>query len=245
MILDELQTFLFSDDYYITPKLYVKHPTVGEIAKYGEQKYFQYLVGLFTSIPSDLKSFLFDNGIDYEAISDFELFIIISKSMSVEETNILFGDQVNFQSFVPIIAPNGMTVLYDKDNDIVIDQNMHMLFTKYLCDLHGIVKKRDIAGNEFTKKMLIDLDRSDRSIAAKKPYRPFLKPLVSAMVNSAGFKYNHKQVVDLPIAQFLDSVSRIQIISSSTALLHGAYSGFCDTSKLDKSQLNWLRDIKS
>ena len=42
----------------------------------------------------------------------------------------------------------------------------------------------------------------------------------------------------------MDSVQRLQIIESTSALLHGSYSGFADVSKVDKEQFNFMREIK-
>jgi len=41
----------------------------------------------------------------------------------------------------------------------------------------------------------------------------------------------------------MDSVQRLQIYESSTALMKGMYSGFLDTSKINKEELNFMRDI--
>ena len=68
-------------------------------------------------------------------------------------------------------------------------------------------------------------------------------PLVSAMVNSEGFKYNSKEVRNVGLFEFFDSVQRITTIKSSQALLQGGYSGMADLSKVPKESFNWLRDL--
>ena len=49
--------------------------------------------------------------------------------------------------------------------------------------------------------------------------------------------------MDVGIVEFMDSVQRLQVYESSRALLAGSYSGFVDTSKIDKSQFDFMRDI--
>jgi hypothetical protein len=44
--------------------------------------------------------------------------------------------------------------------------------------------------------------------------------------------------------EFFDDVNRLQILVNTDALLHGAYSGMMDTSKIKKSEFNWLRPIE-
>ena len=41
----------------------------------------------------------------------------------------------------------------------------------------------------------------------------------------------------------MDEVQGAQIYTSSIALLQGSYSGMVDTSKIDKKQFNWMRDL--
>ena len=41
----------------------------------------------------------------------------------------------------------------------------------------------------------------------------------------------------------MDSVKRLQVYESSTALLKGVFSGFVDTSKIDKEEFDFMRQI--
>ena len=43
--------------------------------------------------------------------------------------------------------------------------------------------------------------------------------------------------------EFMNQINRVQIIIQADAALGGMYSGFVDTSKLDKTVLDWMRDI--
>lgn len=60
-------------DFKINDKITIHMPSVGDIIDYGEQKYFQ-LVYLFCSTSSDYKAQLDSVGIDWQKISDFEMF---------------------------------------------------------------------------------------------------------------------------------------------------------------------------
>lgn len=71
---DEL-TIYRGEDIYITPKIKVSQPTLSQIQKFGEKKYFNY-IHIFTSVGADLKWQLWDyNKIDYTQISDYDLFV--------------------------------------------------------------------------------------------------------------------------------------------------------------------------
>lgn len=71
---DELKIY-FGCDISIAPKIIVSQPSVYQIAKFGEKKYFN-AVHLLTSVGADLKWQLWDyNQIDYTKIDDYDLFV--------------------------------------------------------------------------------------------------------------------------------------------------------------------------
>ena len=43
--------------------------------------------------------------------------------------------------------------------------------------------------------------------------------------------------------EFMNQINRVQIIVQADAALGGMYSGFVDTKKMDKTVLDWTRDI--
>jgi hypothetical protein len=241
MELDELQIY-FGENYSINNKISIYQPTIGDIVKFGEQHYYS-MAQLLTAIPSDMKSVLWDSGIDYEKISDFELFAMLTKNLTDKDTHLLLGE-INLSAFALYNQKeNGELVLYDTKNDIIIDQRIYHLITDYIRKMHGFRKKIEKSANEFTKKILIQEDRENREINKNKPYKSMLKPLISSMINSEGFKYKLQELRDVGICEFMDSVKRIQTIQQAKILQQGIYCGNIDGSKLFKSELNWLREL--
>lgn len=71
---DELKIYR-GDDIQITPQIIVTQPTIGEIADFGEKRYFS-AVHTLTASGADLKWQLWDYaGVDYTTVEDYELFI--------------------------------------------------------------------------------------------------------------------------------------------------------------------------
>ena len=85
---DQLQLY-FGNDYVINDKLKIKQPTIGEIVDFGEAQYFS-VVHTITAIPSDMKSQLWDIGLDWTELEDFELFIMLAPTLSIDKTKLLF-----------------------------------------------------------------------------------------------------------------------------------------------------------
>ena len=69
---DELKIYRGSD-IYITDKIIVTQPTIGQIEEFEEQKYFSGVCTL-TSVGVDMIYQLTELGIDFTKISDYELF---------------------------------------------------------------------------------------------------------------------------------------------------------------------------
>lgn len=239
--LDKLSLY-FLQDYRINDKIILKQPTIGQIAAFGEAKYFS-MAQRLTLIPSDLKSDLDDLGIDYEEISDFELFILMSDGLTTNDTSLLLGD-LNLSDFES--RKNNQTdefYLYNPKTDVTIDRYIHLLITNYICQLHGFTKKIEKAANKYTKKVLIDEDRDKKNKEKDSEYKSYLLPLVSSMVNSSEFKYTSKELMNVGIYEFMDSIKRISLIRRVKALEIGAYTGFRDFSKTNASDFDWTREL--
>ena len=146
--LDDLQLY-YGQDYKINDHICIHQPRIGEILEYGEAEYFG-LVKTLTAIPSDMKSVLFDRDIDYEEIEDFDLFCMIARGFSQEQTAIIFGD-LDFKKFQKVLV-DGETrpILYNPEGDIIIDLRIYLLIVEYLRKVHGFKVKIEKAGNERT-----------------------------------------------------------------------------------------------
>ena len=210
----------------------------------GEREYFSMVLTL-TSIPSDSKSFLFDNGIDWMEISDFKYFCLTALGLKKDRTYPLLGD-LDLSKFQLCKNKDGDLVLFDPDTKCIIDMCIHKLITDFLCKSHMIKPKIERAGNQYTKNYLIEEDRKRREralLSENKDYESTLLPLISALVNSPEFKYDINGIRDLTLYQLKDSISRISIIRQSTVLHNGLYANGVDKDKLDNKLLDWARSI--
>lgn len=239
---DELQLY-FGEDYFVSDNIVIHHPTLGEILQMGEHEYFQ-MIHTLTCIPSNMKSMLWDAGIDYEEISDFRLFCMLAPSLSSDKTDILFRGSIDFTKFQTYRdTQDDRVILADLDKDIIIDEYVYLKMVLYLRKIHGIKPKIERAGTKGTKELLIELDRQDSLNAKSKPYNSQLLPLISAMLNSPGFKYSKKALKEVHYYEFRDSVSRIRVMQHADALLQGIYCGNIDGSKINKKELDGFRDL--
>lgn len=236
---DELQLY-FGDDYVINDHIKITQPLIGQVVDYGEAQYFS-MVHTCTAIPSDMKSQLWDMGIDWCEVDDFELFMMLSQTLTPDRTSILFGD-LDFSKLRPFKNnQNGDIVLADKETGIIIDKMIYLRIMGYLRKLHNIKPKVEKAANKMTKKVLIEEDRQKILHAKDKPFKSYLLPLISAIKVKQG--YTKEYVRNMGLYEFFDDVARASVIDSADHLLNGAYSGFMDMSKVDKKNFNWMREL--
>lgn len=239
--IDELKMY-FGEPFYINDKIVIYTPTIGDIVEFGERKYYG-MIHTLTCIPSDMKSQLFDIGIDYEEISDFELFIMLTRGLTSESTRLVLGDLDLSKFGVYTNKQNNDIVLYNVELDITIDRLIYMKMVEYLRMVHNIKPKVEKAKTKTVKKILIKLDRDRIKKAQEEPYHSQLKYLISAMMRYPGFKYKRTELKECGLCEFMEAVQGAQIYISSTALLQGSYSGMIDTSKINKKEFNWMRGL--
>lgn len=236
---DELKMY-FGEPYHVNDKITIYMPSIEEIVSYGEKEYYG-MIHTLTCIPSDMKSQLDDIGINYMEISDFELFMLLTNGMNKDRTSIILGD-LDFTKFQQCLnTQNNEVVLYDEEDDIIIDRLLYAKIVGYIRKVHNIKPKVEKAMNETTRKILIKLDREKIKKNKNEPYKSQLLPLISAMMRYPGFKYNRNELKQCNLYEFMDAVYGAQIYISSTALLQGSYSGMIDTSKIDSKNFNWMR----
>lgn len=272
--LDELQIYRGAS-IQITPDITVTQPTIGQIADFGEKKYFS-AVHTLCAVGADLKWQLNDYlGIDYTKIDDYDLFIkftsqVVSSRKKIykelkdnpdkyeEELKMISEDDledmlinplelvlggIDLADFTPCTdTTNDQIVLYDMEHDITIDRVVYMRMIDAVRKIHGLKRNNEMPGNERTRLDLIEDARDEAMMAANKPYKSILKPLVSALTVYCGM-VGDDRIWNMPVNMFLDNIKRANKIQDSTLLLQGAYSGFASLKDVDKSRLDWTGEL--
>lgn len=134
------------------------------------------------------------------------------------------------------------TILYDEEHDITIDRFVYTKIVEAVRKIHGLKRNNQLPANERTKMDLIDDARDDAMMAANKPYKSVLQPLISALAVKTG-QLGSDSIWNTKIYMFFDSIKRINKIQDATLLLQGAYSGFASLKGVDKDRLDWMGEI--
>lgn len=236
---DVLQVYR-GKDYIINDKITIHQPTLNEICDFGEEKYFS-LISTFTAIPLDYILYLEKSNIKYEDLSDFDMFLMTVNGIDISNSSLLFGDLDFSKLELNINTQNNQPVLVNKEQGIIIDRHIYSLIVDYIRKSNNITRNNTICGNKAMRDYLIE--EAEERFKNPKPFKSVLKPLISAMTNTKEFKYGHNDIWNMKINAFMDSVQRVQLIKNFEQTMQGIYANGIDTKKIQKSQLNWLKEL--
>ena len=242
---DKLKMY-FGEDFTFN-SITISQPTIGYILDVGEEN-FDRALSPFLYNSTSIRLFLWEHGKDWNKISDIEVFAILMPAICTEYDYIL--DKI-FNGFrfddLQLLGVNKEEnkikyALYSSSQNILIKEDEYMVIAEYLRELLNIHPKVEKAKGKTTKNWIIQEDKMNLANKSSENSSNLLS-LISACVNHPGFKYKLQELKDVGIYQFMDSVRRIQKYESATAILNGSYSGFVDTSKLDKELFNFMGDL--
>lgn len=251
----------FGDPYQVSDKIQVLQPTIGGILEYdkkfGESEFWS-MLNVFIGNTTSYRLLLWDMGIDWNEISDFQLFSLLIKTLKVENTEILFGDLdlSSFDAYMKQIPNEDESdnkeeselkqemVLWNPELDIEINEDIYKNIALYIRTMFNIFPKVEKAKGKTTKKWIIEEDRMNLANAKKEDTTSTFLPLIESCCCHPGFKYKKNELREVGIYEFMRDVQRLQVYESTTALLKGMYSGFIDTKGIDKEEFDFMRDIK-
>lgn len=237
-MIDKLR-LIGGDPITICEGLTLYQPRLGDVKNYGEESFYN-TFWTFCSAPWDMPSALDDAGIDFMKITEWELFQSMVTNLSVEKTRLIFGE-LDFSKFklMKRIKENGDEDIILYDGNLEIDENLYKQFIQYVRAMIGFEHSGKKAGNEATRKILIQEDRKQKKRNAKKQYESVLYNGIISLVNTEEFKYDYDSVMTLTLFQFTKSLVQIQGKKAACALYQGSMSGFCDTSKIPQKDFQW------
>ena len=242
---DELKLYM-SEDVKIAHGIVLKSPKIIDVVEYGESEYFS-MAQTLCATPSSMMVALDDMKLNYMKVSDFELFMMLIQSLKPEATYLLLGD-LDLTKFKPYEVKDSEEVVLihedtiNSEQPIIINSIIYEVLITYIRKMHGFQKQVKKAGNEITRKQLIRLARQDAEMAKNKPHESFLRPIISAVKCRMGYSMDY--VKRMGIFELMDDLSRLNVIVNADAALGGMFSGFVDTKKMDKTVLNWTRNIE-
>jgi hypothetical protein len=187
---------------------------------------------------------LWDNGIDWNKISDFDLFCVKYKTINPYASALLFKD-INFLDFELCkkeIAENEFVkVLINKPLGIEIYEETFNHIAQYLRTMFNTFPKVEKAKGKTTKEWLIEEEREKLKVQ-KDEDKSIMLPMVTFYLNHPGTKYTKDELKKVGIYEFMEGIKRLQVYESTSALYHGMYSGMINTKDMKKEAFDFMRE---
>lgn len=233
---------LYKDKLAVTEKVSVIIPQVRDVLTWEDEYYS--LITMMTAMPYDLMVQLDDIGVDYTAINEWELFLLLFHNFREAPClHLVLGD-LDIENYQTAIKPDGNIVLLNQVDGDVIDRAVYEHLASTIRQIHHLEKNLRKPGNSAAKQYLLERARIKQRRAARRRKGSELEELIVAMVNTEQFKYDYQSVLDLTIYQFNVSVQQIVRKVHYDNLMFGAYTGHVDLKEINQDDLNWLASPK-
>ena len=241
-MIDHLKHIVFGGDYVLSDSLSVHNATLREISDYGQERYASDVSAIVLR-PYDAAVLLDDIGKDYRTVSEFELFCAVGINLISQKSILLPGINVADLKY-GIHRDTQEPFLFNER--VRIDKLVFREIVDAVRAFHYIPSKIEInPGSTFAVREWIRQQRDKLKRQArkkKKPVNPY-SDIVSALVNSAGFKYDYGSAEDLHISQLMDAFYRLNRIQNFQHTMSGVYAGTVDPKHLNKDVFDWFGSI--
>lgn len=221
-------------------------PTLGDVIRVGQKRFYSTL-NIFTTNTTSYRLLLWKQGIDWNKISDFELFCMLYKEIDDEIAQMFLKGIIlsDFNLYTKKVDDDETIILYNQKTDVEINEEVYQNIAQYLRIAFNTHPEEKITKDEGLKSAYIRKDESALRQAELNGDSDdsSLQPLISACINHPGFKYNLKEVMDISICEFFDSIKRLQLYENSTAIMKGLYSGMVDGSKINPESYNFMKPL--
>lgn len=229
---------LYKQEYAINEHIRIQIPTVGEVLD-NEDDYYT-MVTMLTAMPVDMMVQLDDIGVDFTAVNEYELFLILFNALKDKDTSLIFGE-LDLKPFRSAVNPqNNTIVLRDKETGVVIDRGIQGEIASVLRKIHNLKRNNRKPANQEAREYMLQRAREKMRRRSKRVNDSQLEELIVAMVNTEQFHYGFEGTRELSIYQFNESVRQVIKKIDYDNRMHGVYAGTVNAKELSQDDLNWL-----
>lgn len=237
---NEPLALLFGEDFVLNDRISISSPTLKQICQCGEMNFWS-TVSTLCSTPADFKVLLYDAfNVYWTNVSEFEWFAIVCKQIDKKIVSLLFKDLDLSHTGLYQDSECCKVICDSRTKQVLLTEPEYFEMMKYLRKVYGLKKTEIREVSEKTRDYMIKRARRKAELHKNdKEQDSILEPMVSTLAN-AGVGYTYDTILNMRINQFMDAVGRIQKIKTYDNLMHGAYSGTLDISKVNQNDLNYM-----
>lgn len=236
---------LYSKSVPVADGIEFKVHTLGEILAFGESEYFG-AIAVFMATPWDYMWPLHEAGIDYEEITNFQLFLALCERMPKQTVRFLFGNTFPLHRMQPAQnTETGEIILIDPKNpECQFNERSLYILADTIRAIHHEKYEHHEAGNAEAKRYFLEKARKAALRAKRRKGKTLeqskLEPLIVSLVNAPEFPYTYESCKEVTIYQFMCSLKKIPMRLAWNFTMHGVHVGMIDSTKVNWQELNWL-----
>lgn len=239
----------FGDDYVVNDRITIHQPSIQDFIDSDNESDIYHVIAPFTANTTGYRVQLWDMGIDWNKISNLELFSILIKTIDFKYSQLIFGN-INFSTFNLYEKQNGnekVLTLYSPEMDLEIDEEIMNKMCKYIQFMFSSYPpEEEFTSSKTLKQELINNDKQKLLLRKKEgDGGQSLLSMIAFYLNHPGCKYKKNELREVGYFEFMYNIQRLQIYESTRAIYGGLYSGMCDLSKVDPKEFNFMRDVKA
>ena len=225
---------LYKQEYAINEHIRIQIPTVGEVLD-NEDDYYT-MVTMLTAMPVDMMVQLDDIGVDFTAINEYELFLILFNALKDKDTSLIFGE-LDLKPFRSAVNPqNNTIVLRNKETGVVIDRGIQGQIASVLRKIHNLKRNNRKPANQEAREYMLQRAREKMRRRSKRVNDSQLEEVIVAMVNTEQFHYGFEGTRELSIYQFNESVRQVIKKIDYDNRMHGVYAGTVNAKELSQDE---------
>lgn len=239
----------FGDDYAVNDKIIIHQPSIQDFIDAENESDIYSVIIPFTANTTAYRLQLWDMGVDWNKISNMELFALLLRTVNFKYSKLIFGniDFSTFNLYEKQVDNEVVLTLYSSELDIEINEETMIKMCKYIQYMfNSFPPEEEFTSSKTLKQDLINKDRQkliQRSKEKGSSSEQSLLSMISFYLNHPGCKYKKNELREVGYFEFMYNIQRLQIYESTRALFGGMYSGMRDLSKVKKDEFNFMRDI--
>ena len=152
----------FGDDYVVNDRIIIHQPSIQDFIDADNESDIYHVIAPFISNTTGYRVQLWDMGIDWNKITNQELFSILIKTVDYKYSKLIFGD-IDFSTFnlyEKTVDDNKVLTLYSPKMDLEIDEETMNKMCKYIQFMfNSYPPEEEFTSSKTLKQELINNDK--------------------------------------------------------------------------------------
>ena len=218
-------------------------PTIAQIRGDNEKDEdgFWNEVSLFIKTPSDMISELDALGMDFEELSDYELFLLLFSIFTHNDNKSCdIFENFSLWDLKPDVDKEHRVIFVDKNGKEIINEQIYNDLSKIIADMTGTKKtEKKKFGNAFAKKKRIERDYylKEKARKEKDKNESILDSIILRLVCNSNFPYDFESIQNVTIYDTMYGLKQIDKDISVGEIMDSRLVG-ADLNKLPKEALS-------